>query len=59
MTFTISFTIARIFKKKNNMSFIIDNEQCIDCRLCIAECPDGGISISFNEEEIGNKNNEK
>lgn len=35
------------------MSFVIDNEQCIDCRLCIAECPDGGIGISFNKDERG------
>lgn len=35
------------------MSFVIDQEQCIDCRLCVAECPDGGISIVFNEDDIG------
>lgn len=31
------------------MSFLVDNEQCIDCRLCIPECPDGGISVDFGE----------
>ncbi len=37
------------------MSFSIDNEQCIDCRLCINECPDGGVSVKFGEEgECGN-----
>lgn len=28
------------------MSYIIDKEMCIDCRLCVPECPDGGISIT-------------
>ncbi len=37
------------------MSFQIDNEQCIDCRLCIPECPDGGISVDFGSAgEFGN-----
>lgn len=31
------------------MSFFIDNEQCIDCRICIPECPDGGISVNFGK----------
>lgn len=37
------------------MSFVIDNQQCIDCRLCIPECPDGGISVEFGDDgEYGN-----
>ena len=37
------------------MSFVIDNEQCIDCRLCIPECLDGGISVDFGSAgEFGN-----
>ena len=26
------------------MSYLILKEECIDCRLCIPECPDKGIS---------------
>jgi len=32
------------------LAYIIDNEQCIDCRLCIPECPDGGISVVFGAD---------
>lgn len=31
------------------MTYKIDNHQCIDCRLCVPECPDGGISVKFDE----------
>ena len=34
------------------MTFIIDNELCIDCRLCINECPDKGISYQQTEETV-------
>lgn len=35
--------------------FTINNEECIDCRLCINECPDGGISIEYGPKgEFGN-----
>ena len=30
--------------------FTINNEECIDCRLCISECPDSGISVKFGPE---------
>lgn len=32
------------------MSYIIIKEDCIDCRLCVPECPDQGIS---RNEETG------
>ena len=32
------------------MTYKIITEECIDCRLCIPECPDGGIS---RNEETG------
>lgn len=35
--------------------FTINNEKCIDCRLCITECPDRGISIEYGPKgEFGN-----
>lgn len=32
------------------MSYQIDLENCIDCRLCVPECPDGGIIVTEIEE---------
>lgn len=32
------------------MTYMILTEECIDCRLCIPECPDGGIT---RDEETG------
>ena len=37
------------------MSYIVNNEECIDCRLCIPECPDEGISVDFGNR--GSNNN--
>lgn len=32
------------------MSYEIDLDNCIDCRLCVPECPDGGIKTYEVEE---------